>query len=124
MRVFHKSLSENLLIWELSALISFHIIGINGGMELDKKKYDRDAISKMYDIIELYYLLNKLTNEFYEEDYSKEYLLDMVGSMENIRDNLDRYRRKDPPARHSYYHGRGNSFFDKIIYYLKTLNED
>ncbi|NLK64937.1 MAG: hypothetical protein GX289_07570, partial [Tissierellia bacterium] len=61
---------------------------------MDNRKYDRDMISKMYDIIELIYILNRLTNEFYEEDYSKQYLLDMMDNMQNAKYSYDKYRGK------------------------------
>jgi len=95
---------------------------------VDKKNYDRDMISKMYDIIELIYILNRLTNEFYEEDYSKQYLLDMMDNMQNAKYSYDKYRGRDEKMNvmknDNYYYGKKDSFIDRIIFYLKSLNEE
>ena len=95
---------------------------------MDKKNYDRDMISKMYDIIELIYILNRLTNEFYEEDYSKQYLLDMMDNMQNAKYSYDKYRGRDEKMNvmknDNYYYGKKDSFIDRIIFYLKSLNEE
>jgi hypothetical protein len=97
-------------------------------MKVDKKNYDRDMISKMYDIIELIYILNRLTNEFYEEDYSKQYLLDMMDNMQNAKYSYDKYRGRDEKMNvmknDNYYYGKKDSFIDRIIFYLKSLNEE
>jgi hypothetical protein len=65
-------------------------IRIIGVMKVVNRNYDKDMINKMYDIIELIYILNKLTNEFYEEDYSKQYLLDMMDNMQNVKYSYDK----------------------------------
>lgn len=95
---------------------------------MDKRNYDRDMISKMYDIIELIYILNRLTNEFYEEDYSKQYLLDMMDNMQNAKYSYDKYRGRDEKMNvmknDNYYYGKKDSFIDRIIFYLKSLNEE
>lgn len=95
---------------------------------MDNRKYNADIVSKMYDIIELLYILNRLTNEFYEEDYSKQYLLDMVDNMQNAKYNYDKYIGKDYDYNEympNYNYGRKKvSFIDKIIIYLKSLNEE
>ena len=97
-------------------------------MKVDKRNYDRDMISKMYDIIELIYILNRLTNEFYEEDYSKQYLLDMMDNMQNAKYSYDKYRGRDEKSNvmknDNYYYGKKDSFIDRIIFYLKSLNEE
>jgi hypothetical protein len=97
-------------------------------MKVDKRNYDRDMISKMYDIIELIYILNRLTNEFYEEDYSKQYLLDMMDNMQNAKYSYDKYRGRDEKMNvmknDNYYYGKKDSFIDRIIFYLKSLNEE
>ena len=94
---------------------------------MDNRKYDRDMISKMYDIIELIYILNRLTNEFYEEDYSKQYLLDMMDNMQNAKYSYDKYRgkysKKSEIKHDCRYCNTKDSFIDKIIFYLKSLNE-
>lgn len=95
---------------------------------MDKRNYDSDMINKMYDIIELIYILNRLTNEFYEEDYSKQYLLDMMDNMQNVRYSYDKYRGKESKNsvisnRYNRY-DKSDSFVDKIIFYLKSLNKE
>ncbi|HBC31184.1 MAG TPA: hypothetical protein DC024_08085 [Clostridiales bacterium] len=95
---------------------------------MDNRKYDRDMINKMYDIIELVYILNRLTNEFYEDEPSKQYLLDMMDNMQNVKYSYDKYRckcGKGNAIKHDSRHlCTNNSFIDKIIFYLKSLNEE
>jgi hypothetical protein len=97
-------------------------------MKVDNRKYDRDMINKMYDIIELVYILNRLTNEFYEDEPSKQYLLDMMDNMQNVKYSYDKYRckcGKGNAIKHDSRHlCTNNSFIDKIIFYLKSLNEE
>lgn len=104
------------------------VISVNGVMKLDNRSYDKDTINKMYDIIELIYILNRLTNEFYQEDYSKQYLLDMMDNMQNVKYSFDRYRGregKDKIINNNYNpYIKKDGFLDKIIFYLKSLNED
>lgn len=93
-------------------------------MKVDRRKYDKDIMNKMYDIIELIYILNRLTNEFCEEDYPKEYLLDILDE-KSLRSSCGRCRRKDryPIRRDCCHCGKEYGFIDKIIFYLKSLNE-
>ena len=95
---------------------------------MDNRKYDRDMINKMYDIIELVYILNRLTNEFYEGEHSKQYLLDIMDNMQNVKYSYDKYRckcGKGNAIKHDSRHlCTNNSFIDKIIFYLKSLNEE
>lgn len=94
---------------------------------MDKRDYNQDMINKMYDIIELMYILNRLTNEFYEEDYSKQYLLDMMDNMQNMKYSFDKYRRREiskGPDRSYPFIAKNKGFLDKIILYLKSLNGD
>lgn len=95
---------------------------------MDRRSYDKDMVSKMYDIIELIYVLNRLTNEFYEEDYSKQYLTDILDDMQNVKYSCDKYRGREiekNPKKPCYCgHSKRDSFLDKIIFYLKSLNED
>ena len=97
-------------------------------MKVDKRNYDRDMIAKMYDIIELIYILNRLTNEFYEEDYSKQYLIDMMDNMQNVRYSYDKYRgreSKNSVISNAYNrYDKSDSLVDKIILYLKSLNKE
>ena len=103
-------------------------IRIIGVMKVVNRNYDKDMINKMYDIIELIYILNKLTNEFYEEDYSKQYLLDMMDNMQNVKYSYDKYKGREGKNKiinqgYSPYIKK-DGFVDKIIFYLKSLNED
>jgi hypothetical protein len=97
-------------------------------MKVDNRKYDRDMINKMYDIIELVYILNRLTNEFCENEPSKQYLLDMMDNMQNVKYSYDKYKckcSKRNEIKHDCGHYCTNgSFIDKIIFYLKSLNEE
>lgn len=101
---------------------------MNGVMRVDKRNYDRDIMDKMYDIVELVYILNRLTNEFYEDEGSKQYLLSMMDDMQNVKYSIDKYRGRDSKRsalKHDYRHyGTGDTFIDKIIFYLKSLNEE
>ena len=95
---------------------------------MDKRRYDRDMMSKMYDIIELIYILNRLNNEFYEDEHSKQYLLEMMDDMQNVKYSIDKYRgrgSKINAIKHDYRHYYAkDSLIDKIIFYLKSLNEE
>ncbi len=95
---------------------------------MDKRKHDRDIISKMYDIVELVYILNRLTDEFYEDEHSKQYLLSMMDDMQNVKYSIDKYRsrgsKRSGIKNDSLHYSSGNTFIDKIIFYLKSLNEE
>lgn len=103
---------------------------------MDKRGPDQEMINKMYDAIELIYILNRLTNGSYCDDYSREYLISMLGDVDNLKNNYDRYKFRDEDRRigkRDFLHGsrqcdglncdnKGN-FVDKIIYFLQSLNE-
>ena len=97
---------------------------MNEVIKVDRRNYDKDMVSKMYDIIELIYILNRLTNEFYEEDYSKQYLLDILDDMQNVKYSCDKYRGRNigkcPKIPCSNSYSKRDGFFDKIIFYLKS----
>lgn len=101
---------------------------MNGVMTVDKRNYDRDIISKMYDIVELVYILNRLTDEFYEDERSKQYLLSMMDDMQNVKYSIDKYRGRDKKRsgikNDSLHYSSRSTFVDKIIFYLKSLNEE
>ncbi len=90
---------------------------------MDRRGPDQEMINKMYDAIELIYILNRMTNGSYCDDYSREYLISML-------EDVDEDRRIE---RRSFAHGsrrcdslncdnKGN-FVDKIINFLQSLNE-
>lgn len=92
---------------------------------MDNRKYTDDMVSKMYDIIELVNIINRLTNDSYGDE-TKEYLLDIIDNMENVKYSYDKYRiRRSEPTQANYLSGykRSGGFFDKILFYLKSLNE-
>ena len=101
---------------------------MNGVMKVDKRKCDDNMIERMYDIIELIYILNRLTNKFCEDEHSKQYLFDIMDNMQNVKYSYDKYRGKCNNRNlikhecHNYC--RKDSFIDKIIFYLKSLNEE
>lgn len=94
---------------------------MNGVMKVDRRKCDRDIISRMYDIMELIYILNRLCRD--EEKHSEQCLLDMVDRIQNDRCSCDKYKNK-LDCRYDCPHCKTkDSFIDKIIFYLKSLNE-
>ena len=99
---------------------------------MDRRGPDQDLMNKMQDAIELAYLLNKLTNKNYYDDYSKDYLINMLGDMDSIKSNYDKFKYKGVSkndtkscARHcnSCYANKNESFLDKIMFYLNSLND-
>lgn len=102
-------------------------------MKVGRINYDRDMYSKMYDIIELIYILNRLSEKPYVDDSSKQYLIGMLNNMESVKSNFDRYRYKDYDPGNTQIHSSGysgynykgqSSFGDKIILFLKSLNNE
>ncbi|MDF2950031.1 MAG: hypothetical protein K0R07_2078 [Sedimentibacter sp.] len=99
---------------------------------MNRRQYDHDKYDKMYDMIELIYLLNRLTNNSYVDEGSKKYLIGMLENVESIKSNFDRYRddepygiktRMDCSKCDGCYSNASDSFLDRIIFYLKTLND-
>jgi hypothetical protein len=103
---------------------------------MDRRGPDQEMINKMYDAIELIYILNRLTNGSYCDDCSREYLVSMLDDVDSLKQNYDRYKFRDEDRRiekRDFFHGsrrcdsfncenKGN-FVDKIIYFLQSLNE-
>lgn len=103
---------------------------------MDRRGPDQEMINKMYDAIELIYILNRMTNGSYCYDYSREYLISMLEDVDNLKYNYDKYKFRDEDRRierRSFAHGsrrcdslncdnKGN-FVDKIINFLQSLNE-
>ncbi len=99
---------------------------------MDRRRYDRDRYDKMYDMIELIYILNRLSNNSYIDDHSKQYLIGMLNDVESIKSNFDKYRvneplRNPPPMGcnkcESCYSDKNGGFIDRIIFFLKSLND-
>lgn len=100
---------------------------------MDERRYDRDMYNKMYDMVELIYILNRLSKNSYIDERSKKYLIGMLNDVEYIKSNFDKYRVKEPYVgkgsigRDKYedydYSGK-STFIDKIIFFLKSLNDE
>lgn len=97
------------------------------------RDYDRNSYEKMYDLIELIYILNRLSNNSYVDERSKKYMIGMLNDVESIRNNFDKYRDIEPDYRISYSKSNkrndwdfnnGNSFINKVINFLNSLNDD
>ena len=99
---------------------------------MDRRSPDQDLMNKMQDVVELIYILNKLTNNDYNNEYSKDYLISMLEDMDSIKSNYDKYKYRDF-SRNSKrqltrqsdrgYMNKNEGIIDKIIFYLKSLNE-
>lgn len=102
-------------------------------MNLDKRHYNQDMYSKMYDLIELIYVLNRLSNNSNVDDRSKQYLISMLNDVESIQSNFDKYRYKESYYRNPKISSKGcdgcnydnkGTFADKIFLFLKSLNNE
>lgn len=97
-------------------------------IKVDKRRYDQDRYEKLYDFIELIYILNKLSNKTYVDDRSKQHLIGMLNNVESIKYNFDKYRDKDTYERNykvsssKYEPVNSNDFLEKIFFFLKSLN--
>lgn len=100
---------------------------------MGRRHYDRDSYEKLYDIIELIYILNRLSNNSYVDDRSKQYLIGMLNDVESIKNNFDKYRDEEPYLRKAkisrsdydgYNYDNRDTFVQKIIIFLKSLNND
>ncbi len=99
---------------------------------MDRRSPDQEIRDKIQDVVELIYILNKLTNSDYNNQYSKEYLISMLDDMDSIKTNYEQYKYRDfrrnnkrPPVRQfdDFHLNKNESFVDKIIFFLKSLNE-
>lgn len=99
---------------------------------MGRELYDGDKYDKLYDMIELVYILNRLSNNSYLEESSKEQLTEMLNDAISVKYNFDKYKFHEPLSRQSKidfneyggnYPYRGDSFLDKIIFFLKSLND-
>lgn len=96
---------------------------------------EQDLFCKMRDMIELIYLIKKMKDEPCGYDCSKKYLLGMVDDMEDIRYkynkisdiDIDYDCRCGYDCRREYYRcdkGNNEGFFDRILFFLNSLNDD
>lgn len=99
---------------------------------MGRRQYDCDKYEKMYDLIELIYILNRLSNNSYVDERSKKYLIGMLENVESIKSNFDKYREDEPCRGNTRmscskcdgcYSNNSESFLDRIIFLLKTLND-
>ncbi|MGD9569766.1 MAG: hypothetical protein AB7V48_15890 [Sedimentibacter sp.] len=99
---------------------------------MGKRNCGYDNYDKMYDMIELLYILNRLSNNSYIDDNSKKYLIGMLENVESIKSNFDNYREDEPYLGSrkiscnkcdGCYSNSSDSFLDKIIFFLKSLND-
>lgn len=99
---------------------------------MDRRRYDQDMYNKMYDMVELIYILNRLSNNSYVDDRSRQYLIGMLNDVESIKSNFDKYRVNEPDIKSAQmscnkyngcYSNKNDSLLDRIIFYLKSLND-
>lgn len=111
----------------------WNVIKKAGVVNVGRRHYDRDSYEKLYDIIELIYILNRLSNNSYVDDRSKQYLIGMLNDVESIKNNFDKYRDEEPYLRKAkisrsdydgYNYDNRDTFVQKIIIFLKSLNND
>lgn len=99
---------------------------------MDRRSYDQDRYNKLYDIIELIYILDRLSNKHHVDEKTKNHLICMLKDVDSIRrNNFDRHREiknygdvnKLDYSKDDYFPSKSESTIDKIIYYLKSLND-
>lgn len=97
------------------------------------RNYDRNDYEKMYDLIELIYILNRLSNNSYVDERSKKYVISMLNNVESIRYNFDKYRDTEPEnqiassrsyKQNDWNFSNGNSIINKVINFLNSLNNE
>lgn len=100
---------------------------------MGRRYYDIEGYEKLYDMIELIYILNRLSNNSYVDESSKQYLIGMLNNVESMKYNFDKYRYSDDYSAkaqirkneyNSYNYNNGEGIVDKIIFFLKSLNND
>lgn len=99
---------------------------------MGKRCPDQELINKMQDIAELIYILNRIANSPYCDDYSREYFEDICDKENCTRDNCDRYRYRDYKRNNDrlcsrqydrYHCNKEENLLDRIIFFLKSLND-
>jgi len=88
---------------------------------------------KFYDIIELVYILNKLSDKKYMDERTRQYLISILKDIDFMKYKFDNYRCKEPSKKidkigcnnYDYFNpDNKNSFMDQIIFFLKSLNDE
>ncbi|WP_312700692.1 hypothetical protein [Sedimentibacter sp.] len=88
---------------------------------------------KFYDIIELVYILNKLSDKGCMDERTRQYLISILKDVDFMKYKFDNYKCVEPLKK---IDGIGcnncdccnqdcsSSFMDKIIFFLKSLNDE
>jgi len=113
-----------------------YIILINetpGVVNVDERQYDRNVYDKINGMIEVIYTLNRLSNNSYIDENTKKYLIEMMDDAKYVKSYLNKYRFKDfydEESSRGYnkyaaydYSNKDNTFMNKIIFFLKSLND-
>ncbi len=86
---------------------------------------------KFYDIIELVYILNKLSDNKCMDDKTRNYLISILKDIDFMKYKFDNYRCKEPSKNINKIccnnfdccnPDKKNSFIDQIIFFIKSLN--
>ena len=62
---------------------------------MGREQYDQGKYDKLYEMIELVYMLNRLSNNSYLEGNSKNQLTEMLNDALSIKYNFDKYKPQD-----------------------------
>ncbi|NYB75155.1 hypothetical protein HZF24_13485 [Sedimentibacter hydroxybenzoicus DSM 7310] len=88
---------------------------------------------KFYDIIELVYILNKLSDKKCMDERTRQYLISILKDIDFMKYKFDNYRCEEPPKKFDKIGCNAydcsspdnkNSFMDQIIFFLKSLNDE
>ncbi len=99
------------------------------GCEPDIPKINK----KFYDIIELVYIFNKLSDKKCMDDRTRQYLIGILKDVDLMKYKFDNYRFKEPSEKtdkigYNNYNCSNldykNGFMDQIIFFLKSLNDE
>jgi hypothetical protein len=99
---------------------------------MGRGQYDQDKYDKLYDMIELVYILNRLSDNSYIDERSKHQLTEMLNDALVVKYNFDKYKFQEPLRRQPEigcnkddrcYSHKNESFLDKVIFFLKSLND-
>src|SRR5690606_16152208 len=86
---------------------------------------------KFYDIIELVYILNKLSDKNCMDDKTRQYLISILKDIDFMKYKFDNYRCKEPSNKtpkigcNTYdccNPNNKNCFMDRLLFFLKSLN--
>lgn len=99
------------------------------GCEPDIPKINR----KFYDIIELVYILNKLSDSKCMDERTRQYMISILKDVDFMKYKFDNYRCEETKNKFDkigcnnydcFCPDNNNSFMDKIIFFLKSLNDE